>query len=67
MFGRRSVFDSWSRGLICCEEIEKLAKGSLGPGSKSERRFDACQQGMNIQSFAETQTKNEQINFLGLI
>jgi hypothetical protein len=48
-FGRRSVFDFWSSGLICCGEIEKLTKGSLDSGSKSERRFDACQQEMNIK------------------
>jgi len=66
---KERVHHGWGMGEATkgSEGLRNLTKGSLGSGSKSERRFDACQQGMNIQSFAETRRRARGICYFWIL
>jgi hypothetical protein len=64
---KERVHHGWGMGEATkgSEGLRNLTKGSLDSGSKSERGFDACQQGMNETKFAVTRRRARGICYFG--
>ena len=64
---KERVHHGWGMGEATkgSEGLRNLTKGSLDSGSKSERGFDACQQGMNEQSLQGPVDGHEEFAIFG--